>query len=264
MNTTVIDISVNFTKPAPVDGSVYCSILYPSVIIESVDNIFYSSTHVNYLVNDTGVLLTYSAAIPSTNYNIYSALESYNGMRSSFTNTIATSIAVKTACCRAISFTNYPTSIYISNPRAPETTIAGFSFSIGSLNPNNDVSFTLQIQNTATLTYLTNSDFSTDPASFTFSTSSSTFSDSFSLTIYHSLSGIYSFGFFLSGEGASDYSVDTVNIPITSYIYPTSLPSSFPTSAPSSPTNVPTSHPSGPTSIPSAAPTRKFFFIIII
>ena len=107
-----ITVSVAFSPAALYSGNLYCAALPDGTAVTSVNQVVLASTSVSYLVGSSSGSVTITNLKELTTYNTYCYLRNILGFGNSLVEVQGTKAVVTTSCCRTMSFTNSPTTVY--------------------------------------------------------------------------------------------------------------------------------------------------------
>eukprot|EP01034_Spumella_vulgaris_P047463 gene47463-biopygen30106 len=221
---STVTLTVTFDKGTVYDGYVYCAALAEGTNVSSVNQIIQSAQTLYYLVGSTSVTFNIKALTASTGYDVYSYAQSTAGYGNSLTQVKASKLLITTLCCKTISFTNAPGSVYgdVDNKYTASSPASSYIFSyILSAAPRKTVTVTPIFKN---LDYTSFSQLTVVPASKTYTSSAASLQGSFYVKGSALLAGNFYVTFQTSGANAGNYSSSISQFQLLSTASPVPAP----------------------------------------
>jgi hypothetical protein len=215
-------VSVRFLDVASTSGNAYCLTTSLRQIV-SANSVYQSTFYSPYAINIKTVEVLLSGLAPLQSYSIYCGLKNSFGSFSSSSEIQSTQFNVTTPCCKTIFISASPSFIfnqdivYTSGSQPFVVT----SMSISNL-PNVSITITPVLINATNNMSLSTTDYSISPTTFTWTSNSRIYSNSFVILINNDeLSGSIRVYGVLSGQSKNEYYsviADAKAFPIIPYV----------------------------------------------
>lgn len=115
-------------------GQVFCTALPNNGTVNSTDTVVVTGTSEAYLIGADSVTLQIAGLNALSSYASYCYLETAQGVGNSLQEVLQTRRVHTTACCKSLTFTNLPASLYGDSTKYPadQTSRYVFSYALGS------------------------------------------------------------------------------------------------------------------------------------
>ena len=204
---STITLSAEFSTTAVYAGTVYCAAFPSGTVIASNREVLTAprSGKSGYLAGAQSADVTISGLSAITTYTTYCAVVTINGVDSVLADTLSTVKAVETACCKLLTFTNAPRSVYGDLTRYSASPASQYVFDyVLSSAPGSTVTVTPTLtasSNGADPTAVT-----VRPSSVTITSTSTALTGRFVLSAIAAVNGTFTVTLTPSGTSAAQFS----------------------------------------------------------
>lgn len=206
---TGVSLALTIDSRSSYSGTIYCAAFTDTTAVSfSGNQIILAGSSVNYVAKQTSASLSLSGLIPITNYALFCYVTTYNSLTSTTTDITNTKRLFTTQCCKLVTLTNAPVSLF-SDPtkylNQPALTFT-FYYSLSNL-PTNQIIVTPLLRSTTGNSLISTSVVAAVPSSLTFSSTSISSSGYFILSpAQTSFTGTYRVVVNVTGASGGEYS----------------------------------------------------------
>lgn len=200
--STSIRLNVTLDSNTVYSGTLYCAAFLQGTVVSSTSQVVTTGASSPYVQFATYVSISIPNLVPITTYDVYCYAITQQGYANSLTDVLSTKTTATTLCCKTVSFTNTPSSVYsdLSKYSGSASSTYTYTYSL-SAAPFRNVTITPVVY-----THDMEGTVVASPSAFTFLSSTTSLRGSFILVASSvTLSGTLRVSLRVSGPSASQY-----------------------------------------------------------